>query len=51
MNVERTVRHYCYSPGNNDDTLDQDSAVRNAFYQKMFPEGLPRPSSILSAGQ
>ena len=51
MNVERAVRHYCYSPGNNDDTLDQDSAIRNAFYQKMFPEGLPRPSSILSAGQ
>ena len=42
MNVDRTVRHYCYSPGNDDDSLDQDSAVRNSFYQKMFPEGLPR---------
>lgn len=40
MNVDTTVRHYCYSPSN-DDSLDQDSAVRNAFYQKMFPEGLP----------
>ena len=42
MNADRTVRHYCSSPGNNGDSLDQDSAVRNSFYQKMFPEGLPR---------
>ena len=47
MNVDRTVRHYCYSPGNNNDSLDQDSAVRNSFYQKMFPEGLPRAKLYL----
>lgn len=42
MNVDRPVRCYCCSPGNNNDSLDQDSDVRNSFYQKIFTESLLR---------